>query len=89
MAEANIEEQYNEMPTAQKSALLFIALGQKWATEMMRLLKPEEVKKISYWIHRMQYVPQELTERIIRDFYERLVRKTSLASSGGQDYLMS
>jgi flagellar motor switch protein FliG len=86
MPETN-EETYEEMANSQKTALLFIALGQKWATEMMRFLKVEEVKKISFWINRMNYVPQELTERVIRDFYERLVKKTSLSSAGGRDYL--
>lgn len=88
MAEANVEEIYTEMSNAQKAALLLIALGQRWATEIMRSLKPDEVRKVSYWISKMDYVPQEVTERVIKDFYERLVRKTSLASSGGRDYLL-
>jgi len=88
MAEQTTEEIYRDMSSVQKAALLLIALGQRWATEIMRVLKPDEVKMLSYWINRMAYVPQELTERIIRDFYERLVRKTSLASSGGREYLL-
>jgi flagellar motor switch protein FliG len=88
MAQANIEETYKEMSTAQKSALLIIALGQRWATEILRMLKPEEVRKISYWINKMDHVPQEITEKVIKDFYERLVKKTSLSSTGGRDYLL-
>src|SRR3989304_1454477 len=88
MPDVNVEETYKEMTNAQKAALLLIALGQRWATEIMRSLKGEEVRKVSYWINKMDYVPQEVTERVIRDFYERLVRKTSLASSGGRDYLL-
>ena len=83
----DIDTTFNEMKNAQKIALLLIALGQKWATEIMRLLKPEEVSQISYWIHKTQFVPQELTEKVIKEFYDRLVKKTSLSSSGGQDYL--
>lgn len=88
MPETSIDDALKAMPNAQKASLLLIALGQKWATEIMRLLKADEVKKISYWITRMDHVPQELTERVIKEFYERLVRKTSLASSGGRDYLL-
>ena len=53
----------------------------------MRLLKEEDVKKISYWVSQMKYVPPEVTEKAIKEFYGRLVNKISLASSGGQDYL--
>jgi len=88
MPDTDIEESLKEMPSAKKASLLLIALGQRWATEIMRLLKPEEVKKISFWISRIEHVPQELTERVIKDFYERLVRKTSLASTGGREYLL-
>lgn len=88
VARTSLEESYKQMTREQKAALLLIALGQKWATELMRLMKPDEIRRISYWINRMAYVPQELTERIIREFYDKLVAKTSLASSGGKDYLM-
>jgi len=88
MAKMSVDEVYQEMSAPQKAALLLIALGQRWATEIMRCLRPEEVRKVSYWINRMDYVPQEVTERIIKEFYERLVRKTSLASAGGRDYLL-
>lgn len=76
------------MSYAQKAALLMIALGQRWATEIMRMLRPEEIKKVSYWVTRMDYVPQELTEKVVKEFYERLIRKTSLSSLGGKSYLL-
>ncbi|MDF2550345.1 MAG: flagellar motor switch protein FliG [Chlamydiales bacterium] len=82
------EISFTNPTSSQKLALLLIALGQKWATEMMRLMKPEEVKKVSFWINRINYVPQEVTEKIIREFYDKLVAKTSLASTGGREYLM-
>lgn len=88
MAKLSVDEIYKDMGAPQKAALLLIALGQRWATEILRCLRPEEVRKVSYWINRMDYVPQEVTERIIKEFYERLVRKTSLASAGGREYLL-
>lgn len=87
MREAEIEETYKTLSRPQKAALLLIALGQKWATEIMRLMKESDVKKVSYWINKLNYVPQELTERVVRDFYSSLTKKTSLGSSGGADYL--
>ncbi|MBN4066762.1 flagellar motor switch protein FliG [Simkania negevensis] len=81
------ESTYRQLSNPQKAALLLIALGQKWASEIMRQLKEDEIKKISYWIGQMHYVPQELTERITKDFYERLQKQTTLTSSGGRDYL--
>lgn len=80
---------YNDLTKPQRAALLLIALGQEWATEVMRLMKEEDVRDISYWINQMKYVPQELTERVIREFYNRLNSKTSLASIGGRDYLLN
>lgn len=87
MRESEIEETYKALSSPQKAALLLIALGQKWATEIMRLMKESDVKKVSYWINKLNYVPQELTEKTIRDFYASLTKKTSLGSSGGSDYL--
>lgn len=88
MEDQKIEQLYQEMSYGQKAALLMIALGQRWATEIMRMLRPEEVKKVSFWITKMDYVPQELTEKVVKEFYERLIRKTSLASLGGKGYLL-
>lgn len=85
---AGFEFNYKDMGDSQKAALLCIALGQKWATAILRLLRPEEVRKVSYWVNQMDYVPQEVTEKVIREFYDRLIKKTSLASMGGTDYLM-
>ena len=88
MNQQEIDESYEQMTSPQRAALLMIALGQKWATEIMRLLRVDEIKSISYWINYMKYVPQEVTERVIQEFYERLAKKTSLASSGGRDHLI-
>ena len=88
MATKDIEETLRDMGTSQKTALLFIALGQKWATALLRLLRADEVRKISYWINHINYVPQEVTEGVIREYYERLAKKTSLSSTGGSDYLL-
>ncbi len=85
---SNIEKSLKKLSKPQKAALLLIALGQKWATEAMRHLKADEVHKISYWINQTQYVPQLITEHVIREFYESLIQKTSLSSIGGKDYLI-
>ena len=84
----SVEENYKGLNTAQKAALLMISLGQKWATEIMRLLREDEVKQISYWISQMEYVSQELTEKVVGEFYQQMSARTSLASVGGRDYLM-
>jgi flagellar motor switch protein FliG len=89
MRENEIEEMFKQLTSPQKAALLLIALGQKWATEIMRLMKESEVKKISFWINKMAYVPQQLTERVIREFYSSLTKKSSLGTTGGEDYLLN
>ncbi len=89
MEDPKIGDVFNKLTNPQKGALLLIALGQKWATEIMRLMKENEVKKISFWINKMSYVPQELTEMVIREFYTKLSKKTSLGTTGGMDYLLN
>ncbi|MDF2577049.1 MAG: flagellar motor switch protein FliG [Chlamydiales bacterium] len=84
----DIDTIYKGLNNSQKAALLLIALGQKWATEVMRLLSEDEVRKISFWINQMGYVPQEITEQVIKEFYDKLSRKSSLATMGGKDYLL-
>jgi flagellar motor switch protein FliG len=75
------------MPQSKKVALLLIALGQRWATAIMRTLPQKQIRQVSFWINQIDYVPQEVTEDVIKEFYERLVRKTSLSSMGGSEYL--
>lgn len=87
MKKEEVEDIYKGLNPAQKTAFLLITLGQKWATEVMRFLKEDEVKQISYWINQMHYVPQEINEKIVKEFYSKLVNKASLGSSGGKDYL--
>lgn len=88
MARSEADIAYRNMSNSQKTALLCIALGQKWASAILRLLRPEEVRRVSFWINQMNYVPQEQTEKVIREFYDRLIRKTSLGGTGGADYLL-
>jgi flagellar motor switch protein FliG len=87
MKKEEVEDVYKGLNPAQKTAFLLITLGQRWATEVMRFLKEDEVKQISYWINQMHYVPQEINEKIVKEFYGKLVNKASLGSSGGKDYL--
>lgn len=82
------ENSFENMSNSQKVALLLIALGQQWASAILRQLKTEEVRQISYWINQLEYVPPDVTEQVVRDFYDRLVSRTSLASTGGTDYLV-
>ncbi len=84
-----LESEYKEMPNAKKIALLMIALGQRWATEILRHLKENEIKEISYWISKMETVPQSLTEKVINEFYTALAKRASLSTMGGRDYLMN
>jgi flagellar motor switch protein FliG len=87
MTENYFDTVYQNFNCGQKIALLMIALGERWATEILRLLKDDDVRSISYWISQLKHVPKELTERVIKDFYTRLSSNTSLSVSGGREYL--
>lgn len=86
MAKTGVEESLKSLPSAKKVALLLVALGQRIAADIMRLLKPNEVKKISFWISRIDHVPQELTERVIKEFYDSLSQRSSVVSIDGREY---
>ena len=67
-----IEVLRNWTPDFQKRALLLIALGQEWTEEVISLLKEEEVEEISSWINNMEYVPRDITEKVIKEFYTKI-----------------
>ena len=80
---------YNEMPNAQKIALLMIALGENFSAKIMSELNENEIKKISYWIDQMAHVPFPLIQKSVQEFCDRLNRHSKLTYHGGRDYINS
>lgn len=76
-----------ELPNAQKTALLLIALGKDAASEILRCLSDDEIHRISYWIRRMPIASSEMLSTIVNEFFVRLKGANHDVYEGGQDYL--
>lgn len=81
------EKTYFDMSNAQKIALLLIALGKKTSSEILANLEEDEIKELSYWIHRMPIASAEMTKYAVEDFYSRLHGTNKASYTGGKDYL--
>lgn len=69
----------------QKAAILFITLGPDISSNAMKLLKDEEIEKLTLEIANQRKVSQELKDEIISDFYELCLARDYI-STGGLDY---
>lgn len=81
------EKTYFDMSNAQKIALLLIALGKKTSADILKRLEEDEIKELSYWIHRMPITSAELTKNAVEDFYSRLHGTNKASYTGGKEYL--
>ncbi|MGH9448935.1 MAG: flagellar motor switch protein FliG [Terriglobia bacterium] len=70
---------------ARKAAVLLIALGDKAAGDVMRCLSPADVQRITAEIAAVQFVSQEVSERVLEEF-NRLVATQEYLASGGAEY---
>lgn len=83
----------SEMPPSKKIAILFMALGEKFATQIMKGLDEQEIKKIMHWLNSPEDPSAEMTAQCVKEFYHRLKetkmeerhRKSYLQSSGNPD----
>ena len=75
----------NVLNGKQKAAILLITLGQEISSSVMKLLKDEEIEKLTLEIANQRKVPQEMKDVIINDFYELCLAR-DYVSTGGLDY---
>jgi flagellar motor switch protein FliG len=87
MAEHSEENELEEMelPVGQKLAILFVALGQEAAGEVMKNLTDYEVEEITQAITALKGATQEMQISVLEEFEESLLAGEWLAE-GGIDY---
>lgn len=73
---------------AQKAAVLLVALGEERAGEIIRLLPPEEIEKLSLEIAKANHVPSEITQNVLHEAAETVAAADHIAS-GGVEYARS
>lgn len=74
-----------ELSGCQKAAVLCMLLGTETAAEITQRLQPDEVEAISYEIARLDHVPAELADGVLREWGE-MVRAADSLASGGFEY---
>jgi len=74
-----------DIPGAQKAALLMIALDIETASEVFKYLDPTEVEQISTEISRVKNIPSTTVEKVMLEFYN-MVTAREYVLEGGLEY---
>lgn len=73
-----------DLKGAQKTAVLLLALGDKFTTEVFKRMDRREITAVSKAIVEMSPVPRETVEEILREFHTALIAGQDIIA-GGQD----
>ena len=83
--EDHVDEGNSEIPTMQKVAILFIALGQEAAGEVMKFLSDYEIEEITQAVANLKTVSVELQDTVMEEFETHLLAGEWVAQ-GGMDF---
>ncbi len=75
-----------ELSGQQKIAVLLLAMGDKFTSDVFKRMERQEIASISRAIVELDPVPKETVEEVLRDFHEALVAGVDMIS-GGADIL--
>ena len=78
-------EEEPELPTMQKVAILFVALGQETAGEVMKFLSDYEIEEITQAVANLKNVSVEQQDRVMEEFEQHLLAG-EWVSTGGIDF---
>lgn len=79
------------IPTAEtisplrKAAVLLVTLGEEASADLLRHLSGDEVHRLSQEVARLGSLPNELTEKVLDEFYKMAVAR-QYANQGGVDF---
>ena len=62
----------------EKSAILLIALGEDYASEVLKHLGPKEVQKLCYAMAALKSVPREKIESVLAEFHQTAAEATAV-----------
>ena len=79
------EEEEAEMPTMQQVAILFVALGQESAGEVMKFLTDYEIEEITQAVANLKNVTVEMQDKVLEAFEQHLLAG-EWVSQGGMDF---
>ena len=85
-ADAGAEgEEEPGIPTMQKVAILFVALGQETCGEVMKFLSDQEIEEITQAVANLKTVTVEMQDEILEEFEHHLLAG-EWVSQGGMDF---
>ena len=79
------EEEEPELPTMQKVAILFVALGEDVSGEVMKHLSDFEIEEITQSIAALQNIGTDLMDAVLQEFEQSLLAG-EWVSTGGVDF---
>lgn len=65
----------------EKSAILLIALGEDYASEVLKHLGPKEVQKLGHAMASMKTVPRAKVEEVLADFQRTATESAAVTST--------
>jgi len=83
-ADGGEDEEY-EMPAMMKVAILFVALGQETAGEVMKFLNDYEIEEITQAVAGLKNVTVEMQDQVLEDF-EQILLAGAWVSQGGIEF---
>ena len=78
-------EEEAELPTMQQVAILFVALGQETAGEVMKFLTDYEIEEITQAVANLKNVTVEMQDKVLEEFEQHLLAG-EWVSQGGMDF---
>lgn len=75
-----------DLTGTQKTAVLLLALGDKFTSEVFKRMDRKEIANISRAVIELDTVPKETVEAVLREFHQALITGRDLIA-GGQDNL--
>ena len=79
------DEEDREIPAMTKVAILFVALGQETAGEVMKFLNDYEIEEITQAVAALKNVTVEMQDQVLEDFEQHLLAG-EWVSQGGMDF---
>ena len=79
---ANTEKARETLDGARKAAILFIALGERVSSAVMKYLDEDEIQRIGKEMARAKAISAELSERVLEEFYNMHIAQEYVLKGG-------
>ncbi|MFH1569265.1 MAG: flagellar motor switch protein FliG, partial [Gemmatimonadota bacterium] len=84
-ADAEQEEGEAELPIMQRVAILFVALGQETAGEVMKFLSDYEIEEVTQAVANLKNITVPMQDKVLQEFENSLLAG-EWVSQGGMDF---